>query len=84
MQRHDVRMVKPRGHADLLQESLWTKRGGDLRVQHLERDGPIVSQIVRGVYDGHPAAANLALESVASGEGLLQGWLCRSHEVRLG
>jgi hypothetical protein len=53
-------------------------------VQHLQRDRAIVSQIVRGVHDGHPAAAHLSLESVPSGEGLLQGWLCRSHGERLG
>ena len=43
--------------------------GGDLRVQHLERDRPVVPEVVRQVDRGHAAATQLALHRVAVRQG---------------
>ena len=63
--REDVRMLEPGGELDLAQEPLGAQRRGELGVQHLERDGAVVPQVVREVDRGHAAAAELALELVA-------------------
>ena len=41
----------------------------ELRVEDLEGDRPVVLEVVGQVHRGHPAAAELALERVAVGEG---------------
>ena len=58
-------MLEPGGEPDLAQEPLGAERGGELGVQHLERDRPVVPEVLREVDRGHAAAAELALERVA-------------------
>ena len=58
-------MLEPGGHADLAQEALGAERGGELGVEHLERDRAVVLEVVREIDRGHAAAAELALEHVA-------------------
>jgi hypothetical protein len=65
----DVRVPQPGGDPDLLEESLRSERGGQLGPQDLEGDGPVVPQVVGEVYRGHAAAAELALDAVAIGQG---------------
>ena len=65
----DVRMLQAGGDPDLLEESLRSERGGELGAQDLERDGAIVPEVVREVDHGHAAAAELALDAVAVGQG---------------
>ena len=62
-------MLQPGGEPDLAQEPLGAERGGELGVQHLERDLAVVLEVVREVDRGHAAAAELALERVAVGQG---------------
>ena len=50
-------MLQPRGEPDLAQEALRPERGGELRMQHLERDRPVVLRSSRQVDRGHAAAA---------------------------
>ena len=39
--------------------------GGELGVEHLERDRPVVLEVAREVHRGHAPAAELALDRVA-------------------
>ena len=64
-QRQDVGMVQLGGEADLGEEALAAEDGGEFRTQHLERDVPVVPEIVREVHRRHPALPQLALEPVA-------------------
>ena len=73
----DVWMLQPRGELDLLLEAIGAEARGNLVVQHLERDGPVVSEVVREVDDGEAAASELALEAVPIGE-------CRFENLLVG
>ena len=57
---------------DLALEALGAERGGELGQEDLEGDRAVVAEVVRQVDDGHAAAAELALERVAVGEGVAQ------------
>jgi len=50
---------------DLPLEPVGPKRLGELGVEHLERDPPVVPHVERSVDRGHAAAPELALEHVA-------------------
>ena len=58
-------MLQPGGELDLALEPLGAERGGELGVEHLERDRPVVPQVLGQVDRGHAAPAELALEPVA-------------------
>ncbi|HET6576974.1 MAG TPA: hypothetical protein VFG66_01545 [Gemmatimonadales bacterium] len=62
-------MLEPRGHADLPKKTFGAERGGELRAEELEGDGPVVTEVVGEVDQGHAAAAELAVEPVAAGKG---------------
>ena len=57
---------------DLAEKALRAERRGELGVQHLERDGPVMLEVLGKVDRSHPAAAELALERVAAGQGGLE------------
>ena len=61
----DVRVLQPGGEADLALEALGPEGGGQLGVQHLERDRPVVPEVLGQIDGGHAPAAELALERVA-------------------
>ena len=61
-------MLQRRGGLDLAQEPLGTKRRGELRVEHFDRDEPVVRRVAREIDDGHAAAADLPLDGVAAGK----------------
>ena len=42
-------MLEPRGRLDLGQEPLGAERGGEIGVQHLDRDVAIVAEVVREI-----------------------------------
>ena len=65
-------MLQAGGDPDLLEESLRSERGGELGAQDLERDGPIVPEVVREVDHGHAAASELALDAIPIGQGRLK------------
>jgi hypothetical protein len=54
---------------DLGQEALRADVRGDIGVQHLDRDTPVMAIVVSEVDGRHSAGAELALEAVLSGEG---------------
>ena len=70
--RENVRVVEPGGEVDLAEKPLGTQGGSQFGVEHLERDRSVVPEIAREVDRGHAAAAELALEHVAVGQGGLE------------
>ncbi len=58
-------MLQLGGEVDLALEPLGAERGGQLGVEHLERDSPVVPHVVRRIDSRHAAAPELALEDVA-------------------
>src|SRR4029078_11572110 len=49
---------------DLAQETFGAERRCELRIEHLERDEPVVDQVVRQVHDRHPTLTHPALQAV--------------------
>ena len=68
----DVGVGESSGEPDLAEEPLGAERVGEFRVEDLDRHLTIVLEIVGEVDGGHAALAELALEHIAIGEGLLQ------------
>src|SRR3954454_24680735 len=58
-------MLQPRGDLDLAFESLGAKRGANLGVENLERDGAVVAQVLGEEDDGKSPAAQLAFDAIA-------------------
>src|SRR5438874_3728370 len=73
VQGQDVRMLQSRRDLDLAQEPLGAEGGRQLRVQQLDRDGPVVLQVLGQEHGGHAAAPQFPLHRIAVGEGLTQG-----------
>ena len=67
-QRQDVRMLERRCGLDLGDEALGAQHGGELGLEHLERDATVVPQVLRQVDGGHATLAQLALDAVAVAE----------------
>ena len=72
-------MLQPRGEADLALEPVGPERGGQLGVEHLEGDRPVVPEVLGQEDRGHAAAAELALERVAVGQTVPQCSLQLTH-----
>ena len=68
----DVRVLQPGGELDLALEALGAERVGQVGVQHLERDRPVVPQVLGEEDRGHAAPPELALEGVGCGKRRLQ------------
>ena len=62
-------MLQPGGDPDLLEEAVRAERGDQLAAEDLERDRPVVPEILRQPHRRHPAPAELALDAVAVGQG---------------
>ena len=73
-------MLQPGGELDLALEALGTERGGELGMEHLEGDRPVVPEITGEIDGGHAAAPELALEAVA----LSQAFAKQDHRVGHG
>jgi hypothetical protein len=65
-------MLESRSDPDLPLETFRSKAGGELGVQHLERDRAVVPEIVGEKHRGHAPAAELALDAVVVGQGGLK------------
>ena len=65
-------MLQVGGDLDFLEESLRAERRRELRLEHLERDLSVVSEVVSHIHGGHAALAELSLDAVAVGECSLQ------------
>jgi hypothetical protein len=70
--REDVRVVEPGGEPDLPDKPLGAQRVRQLGMEDLQGDGAVVPDIAGQVDGGHAAAAELALEHVAVGQGGLE------------
>ena len=59
----------------------WTHHGSEFRLEHLERDLPLVLEVVGQVDGRHTALTDLALDAVAALEGGVQAgdWICTAH-----
>ena len=68
VEREDVRMLQAREQRDLAAKALGRLSVGDFGVDELERDLAIVPDVVREIDGRHPAAADLALDLVSSGD----------------
>jgi hypothetical protein len=77
-------MLQAGGDPDLLEESLRSERDGELGAQDLERDGPIVPEVVREVDHGHAAASELALDAIPIGQGGREEGGCVGQGGNLG
>ena len=65
-------MLQVRRRLDLSQEPFGPDHCGQFRLEHLERDLPLVLQIVGEIHRGHAALTELALDLVATLEGRVQ------------
>jgi len=68
----NVGMLEAGGELDFPEKALGAERMGQLLVQDLEGDGPLVPEITRQVDRSHAALAELALEQVTIAEGIRQ------------
>ena len=69
IQGGDVRMPETGRDFNLLEESLATKNGGQLRAEDLECHLAAVFQVLGEIDRGHAARANFFLDGIAVGEG---------------
>ena len=63
-------MIEPGGQVDLPEEALGTQGSGELRVEQLQSDPPVMLEVLGEVDRGHPAPTELTLEQVPPTEGL--------------
>ena len=71
-ERQDVGVLELRREPDLAQEPLGAEEGGKFRAEHLDCDQAVVLQIASEIDRGHPAATELALDTVAAGQRRLE------------
>ena len=69
VQRQDVRVLQVGGGLDLGEEAVGADHRGELGLEHLESDLPVMAEVLGQVHRGHAALAQLALNAVAVGEG---------------
>ncbi len=72
-------MLQPRRQLDLALEPLGTMLRDQLRVEHLEGNGPLVPEIPGEEDHGHAAPAELTLEGVAATKGFVQHGVGGGH-----
>jgi hypothetical protein len=80
MEGKDVGVGQIGGCLDLGQEALRADHGGELWPENLEGHSSVVPEILGEVHRGHPARADLSLDSVAAFEGRVQAGDWLGHE----
>ena len=75
-------MLQPGREADLPLEALGAEAGGEMLVEELERDRPVVTEVLRQPNRGHAAAPELALEGVAVAQSRAQRCYRIGHGTR--
>jgi hypothetical protein len=58
-------------YPDLAEKAFGADRGGDLRIEHLDGDLPLVAAVARQVYERHAPATDFPLHDVAVAQDLL-------------
>ena len=66
-------MLQPGGDLDLPHEPLGPERRRELRVEDLDRNRPLMLQVLRQEHRRHPPPTQLPLDRVAVSESLTQG-----------
>ena len=61
-------MAQSRRNLDFAQEAMGSERGGEFRVQDLDRHLAVVLQVFREKHGGHAAATDLRVDPVAIGK----------------
>jgi hypothetical protein len=61
-------MLEPRGDFDLAGEALWPHRGGQVGPEHLDRDVPVMAEVLGEIDRSHSALAEFSLQAVTVGE----------------
>jgi hypothetical protein len=72
VEREDVRVLEARRDLDLAEEPFGPDRRRHLGAQDLDRDLTAMLEVLGAVDGGHAAAAELAVDAVAPGEGCLE------------
>ncbi len=80
--RQNVRVLEPRHRLDFLDEPLGAEHSRQLGPQHLQRDLPVVLQVLRQVDGGHAAFTKAAFDTVPIGERSGEAPRDVSHELR--
>ena len=75
-------MLELGGGLDLVDEPLGAEHGGELGLEHLDRDLSVVPQVLGEVDRRHAARAELALDAVAVGEGGREALCHVAHEMK--
>jgi hypothetical protein len=71
-ERENMGMLEIRGRLDLGQEAFRANDRGQLRLQNLERDLPLVLQVIGEIDGGHATLTEFGLDAVAALEGGVQ------------
>src|SRR5580692_12863187 len=74
-------MLELRRGRDLATEPLGSERHGEIRVQHLERDLPLVLGVARQVYGRHASGPQFTLHRIARSERGLQSFEVRRRHL---
>ena len=74
-------MLKPRGELDFALESFGTEQRRELAMQDLERNRPIVPQVMGQEDGGHASRADLLVEAIAPVERFIERRLRIRHAV---
>ena len=80
-QGQDVGVREAGGDLDLAQEAFGSERLGELGPEHLEGYPALIAVVDRQVDDRHAAAAELALERVATAEAIREAGVEVVHRV---
>jgi hypothetical protein len=67
-ERENVRVLQPRGGANLREEPFAPECGAQLGVEHLDRNVALVAHVVCEVHGRHAASAQFALDAIAFGQ----------------
>ena len=67
-----MRVLKVRSNLDLSQKALTADDRAEFRAQHLERDRPVVPDVLCQVHGRHPPLPHLAVDPVAVRQRYLQ------------
>ena len=84
VKRDDVRVGQGGGDFDLPQETVGAHSRGELRMKDFDCYGSTVLEILREINDGHPPAAELALDRVAPRQGGLKASQLVDHNSIIG
>src|SRR5215204_4235819 len=66
-------MLQPRGYPNLRQETLGPEPGAELRMQHLDRDSPLVLEVDREIDACHATAPERTLDAVLPRDRIREG-----------